>query len=229
MPKADWGGGAGGAVSGAASGASIGSIIPGVGTAIGGAVGGIIGGISGLFGSKKKKKPKKRSTLDPQQQSLYNDYISSIRGEGPMKDMYKFDAGGYNDVFDKTVGRAANRNFQENIVPTITGQFRSNNLQNSSYAGESLSRAGRDVQENLDAQRSANVFQGQQQANQNRQNAINGILGTQTFAYDKPGAQAPNAIDQILGSVGPAAGEWFADYLKKNNKPATAPAATPVI
>ncbi len=228
MPKADWGAGAGGAASGAISGASIGSIIPGVGTAIGAGVGGIIGGISGLFGGKKKKKPKKRSTLDPQQQSLYNDYIASIRGEGPMKDMYNFDAEGYNDVFDKTIGRQANRNFQENVIPGITGQFRSNNLMNSSYAGESLARAGRDVQENLDALRSQNVFAGQQQANQNKQNAINSVLGTQTFAYDKPGAQSPGVIDQILGSVGPAAGEWFADYLKKGNT-ATAPAATPVV
>lgn len=228
MPKADWGAGAGGAASGAISGASIGSIIPGVGTAIGAGVGGIIGGISGLFGGKKKKKPKKRSTLDPQQQALYNDYIASIRGEGPMKDMYNFDAEGYNDVFDKTIGRQANRNFQENVIPGITGQFRSNNLMNSSYAGESLARAGRDVQENLDALRSQNVFAGQQQAQQNKQNAINSVLGTQTFAYDKPGAQSPGVIDQILGSVGPAAGEWFADYLKKGNT-ATAPAATPVV
>lgn len=228
MPKANWDGGAGGAISGAVSGASLGSIIPGVGTAIGGAVGGIIGGISGLFG-RKKKKPKKRSTLDPQQQALYNDYISSIRGEGPMKDLYNFDAQGYNDVFDKTIGRAANRNFQENTIPGITGQFRSNGLQNSSYVGESLSRAGRDVQENLDNQRSANVFQGQQQANQNKQNAINNVLGNQTFAYEKPSTQAPNAIDQILGSVGPAAGEWFADYLKKSNKPASAPAGPAVV
>ena len=142
--------------------------------------------------------------------------------------MYNFDAEGYNDVFDKTIGRQANRNFQENVIPGITGQFRSNNLMNSSYAGESLARAGRDVQENLDALRSQNVFAGQQQANQNKQNAINSVLGTQTFAYDKPGAQSPGVIDQILGSVGPAAGEWFADYLKKGNT-ATAPAATPVV
>ena len=229
MPKADWGGAAGGAASGALSGASIGSIIPGVGTAIGGAVGGIIGGISSLFGGKKKKKAKKKSTLDPQQQALYNDYIASIRGEGPMAGLYNFDAEGYNDVFDKTIGRQANRNFNENIIPGITGQFRNNNLQNSSYVGESLSRAGRNVQENLDAQRSANVFAGQQNANQNKQNAINSVLGTQTFAASKPGAEAPSGIDQILGSLGPAAGEWFADYLKKANKPATAPAASPVI
>jgi hypothetical protein len=228
MPKTNWGSAAGGAASGAISGASIGSIVPGVGTAIGAGVGGLVGGIAGLFGNKKKK-AKKRSTLDPQQQALYNDYISSIRGEGPMKDLYNFNAQGYNDVFDKTIGRQANRNFQENTIPSITGQFRSKGLQNSSYVGESLSRAGRDVQENLDALRSQNIFQGQQQANQNKQNAINNTLGMQTFSYDKPGAQAPSTIDQILGSVGPAAGEWFADYLKKGNTSATAPAPSPVI
>lgn len=228
MPRTDFSGGFGGAASGALSGAALGSAIPGIGTAIGAGVGGLLGGVSGLFGNKKKKK-KKVSTLDPQQQSLYNDYIASIRGEGPMKDMYNFDAQGYNDVFDQTTGRAANRNFQENIIPSITGQFRKGNLMNSTYAGESLSRAGRDVQENLDALRSQNVFAGQQQANVNRQNAIGSALGTQTFAYEKPGAQTPNALDQILGSAGGAAGQWFADYLKNTNKPAAAPAPSPVI
>ena len=229
MPKPDWNAGLGGAASGAVTGASLGSIVPGIGTGVGAAVGGLAGGIGSLFGGKKKKKPKKRSTLDPQQQSLYNDYISSIRGQGPLSNLYDFDAEGYNDVFDQTIARPAYRGFQENIVPGITGQFRSNNLMNSSYAGESLSRAGRDVQEGLNAQRSANIFQGQQQANQNKQNALNNILGTQTFAYEKPGSQTPGILDQILGSAGTATGEWFADYLKNANKPATAPAATPVV
>lgn len=229
MPKTDWSAGAGGAASGAVTGASIGSVIPGVGTGIGAAVGGLIGGVNGLFGGKKKKKPKRTSTLDPQQQALYNDYIASIRGEGPMKDLYNFDAQGYNNVFDQTVAKPAYRNFNENIVPGITGQYRSNNLMNSSYSADALGRAGRDVQENLDSQRSANIFSGQQQANQNKQNAIGGLLGTQTFAYNKPQAQTPNIIDQILGTAGPAAGEWFADYLKTANKPATAPNSSPVI
>lgn len=223
MPKADWGGALGGAASGAASGASIGSVIPGIGTGIGGAIGGLVGGIGSLFGNKKKK-PKRKSTLDPQQQALYNDYISSIRGEGPMKDMYNFDAQGYNDVFDKTIGRAANRNFQENTIPSITGQFRNNNLMNSSYAGESLARAGRDVQENLDAQRSANVFQGQQQANANKQNALNSILGMNTFDYQQ--RQQGGGIDEILNKVAPHAGEWFANYLKSKG---TSTPSTPAI
>jgi hypothetical protein len=166
----------------------------------------LTGAVTGLFG-KKKKKPKRLSTLDPQQQSLYNDYISSIRGEGPMKDLYNFDAQGYNDVFDKTIGRQANRNFNENIIPGITGQFRSNNLQNSSYVGESLSRAGRDVQENLDNQRSANVFAGQQQANQNKINGTNSILNMNTFDWQMP---EPSLIDKILSEAAPAAGKYAA-------------------
>jgi len=207
MAKYDWGQAATGAVSGAATGSAFGPI--------GTAGGAIIGGVSSLFGSKKKKKkkPKPISTLDPQQQKLYGTTMDALRGEGPMADMYNFDAEGYNNVFDQTVGRPAYRNFQENIIPGITGQYRKNNLMNSSYSGEALSRAGRDVQENLDAQRSANVFQGQQQANTNRINGINNMLNLQTFAYEQPGAEKKSGIDQILGSIAPQAGEWFADYL----------------
>lgn len=202
---------AGSAATGALSGAATGSVFGPVGTG----VGAVVGGLAGLFGSKKKKnKPKKRSSLDPQQQALYNDYISSLRGQGPMSDLYNYDAQGANANFEQNVARPAYRGFEENIVPQITGQFRGNNLQNSSYAGQSLARAGRDVQENLDAQRSNMIFQGQQNAQSNKQNALQNILGMQTFAYEKPGAKAPNTIDQILGTTAPAAGEWFADFLK---------------
>ena len=221
MAKYDWGQAATGAASGAATGSAFGPY--------GTAAGAVIGGAVGLFGSKKKKKKKAKqiSTLDPQQQKLYGDYVKSIRGEGPMADMYNFDAEGYNSVFDQTIGRPAYRNFQENIIPGITGQYRQNNLMNSSYSAEALSRAGRDVQENLDAQRSANIFQGQQQSNINKQNAINNILGMQTFAYEQPGPEKKSGIDQILGSIGPQAGEWFADYLgNKKSSMGTTPTAT---
>ena len=149
--------------------------------------------------------------------------MSALRGEGPFGNLYNFDAQGYNDVFDKTIGRPAYRNFEENIIPNITGQFRGNNLMNSSYTGQALSRAGRDVQENLDAQRSANIFQGQQQANQNKMNSINSLLGLQTQAYQRPEERTPSTIDQILNSVGVAGGEWLADRIKDFGK-TTSPA-----
>lgn len=175
-------------------------------------VSGLVAGAAGLFGKKKKKKPKRVSTLDPQQQQLYNEYVSGIRGEGPMKNLYNFDTEGYNQVFDQTIGRQANRNFQEKTIPGITGQFRGNNLMNSSYTGEALSRAGRDVQENLDALRSQNIFQGQQSAQEARRRGVHDALNTQTFNY---GAQQENKnpLDQILGQIGPKAGEYVGDFV----------------
>lgn len=212
----------GNAASGAMAGGQIGSMFaPGVGTAIGAG----IGGLAGLFGSKKKRrKPKQISTLDAQQQQLYNQYVGALSGQGQFADLYKYDAEGANVNFDKNVSRPAYRNFQENIIPSITGQFRQGNLQNSSYAGQALARAGRDVQEGLDAQRSNMQFMGQQNANQNRLGSIRGVLGMQTFAQQRPQEGNPSTLDQILGKVAPNAGEWFANYLSK-----TAGTATPQI
>lgn len=210
MARYDIGSAATGALTGGAAGSAI---LPGIGTA----AGALIGGVAGLFGSRKKKqKTKKRSTLDDRQQALYGQYNDAIVGKGPLAGLFKYDTEGANANFDANVSRPAYRNFQENIIPGITGQFRGGNLQNSSYLGQNLSRAGRDVQENLDAQRSSMIFQGQQQAQQNQGNAIQNVLGTQTFAYDRPQEKNPSSIDQILGKAAPAAGDWFADYLKNN-------------
>lgn len=198
------------AISGAATGGGAGSIFGPIGTAIGG----VAGVVSSLFGGKKKKKVKQRSNFDPQQQALYNDYVSGIRNQGPMAGNFNFDAEGYNNVFDQTIARPANRNFQENIIPNITGQFRQGNIMNSSYAGDALSRAGRNVQENLDALRSANVFQGQQTANTNRLNATNNVLGMPTFTnYEQN--RSPNIIDQLSTQLGPSTGDWLRNTLER--------------
>lgn len=210
----------GGGISGAVSGGALGSSFGPIGTGIGA----IAGGAAGLFGSKKPKKQKAKrvSTFNPQQQQLYKQYVDSLRGSGPFADLYNYNAEGANQNFDANVSRPANRNFRENIVPQITGQFRSGNIQNSSYTGEALSRAGRDVQENLDAQRSNMQFEGQQNANANKINSINSLLNMQTFAYQRPQEKTPGTIDQILGAVAPQAGEWFADYLR-NKRSTTSP------
>lgn len=206
---ANWGSGASGAVSGASTGASIGSIIPGVGTAIGGAVGGLFGGLTGLFGSKKKKKkkPKTLSTLDPNQQKL-NDYQNqSILGEGPLADLYNYNPEQANDVFDKTIANPAYRNFKENVAPEITGAFRSNGLMNSSYSGEALGRAGRDVQQGLDARRYKYLYDEQNNAREAKRNAVENVQNRQTFAYQQPYPDSQEngkngfSIDNILNSV----------------------------
>lgn len=222
MPKSDWGSGTTGALSGAASGAMIGSVVPGIGTAIGAGVGGLAGFFGGLFGGKKKKKPKRVSTLDPRQEKLYAAQEQGLYGKGEFADLYNFDANAANQNFDANVAAPAYRQFNEDVIPGITGQFRGNNLQNSTYAGESLSRAGRDVQEGLNAARSNMQYQGTQQAKQNKASAINDFLGRSTFAYEQSDAESPNGIDQILNSLGPATGKWVENYF---NKPANATAA----
>lgn len=213
----DFGNIASGALSGGAAGSTFGPF----GTAIG-AVG---GGILGLFGKKKKKK--KLSTFDDEQQRLYGDYVKGLRGQGEFSDLYNFDAGQANDVFDKTVANPAYRNYQENIIPGITGNFRGKNLQNSSYLGQSLARTGRDVQEGLDAQRSKYIFEGQQNAQNRKGNAINSVLGMNTFDYDNTTGGNKNIIDQVLEAAGPQAGQWFANYLKQSNNKSTISGSVP--
>ena len=196
----DFGSGFAGAATGAATGSAFGA--PGI------AAGSVIGGALGLF--KKKKKKKKISTFDDRQQRLYDMYDKAIRGEGDLAGLYNWDSEGANRVFDQSVARPAYRNFQENVVPGITGSFRGQNLQNSSYAGEALGRAGRDVQESLDARRSQMQFQGQQQSNQDRMRGVENILNMQTHVNQ----QRSDPIDDILRAAGPKATEWLFNYIQ---------------
>lgn len=205
----DFGNAISGAVKGGATGAA-----GGPWTAAAGAV---TGGLLGLFGSKKKKKKKKVSAFDPQQQELYSQHNQAIQGQGPMADLYNWDANQANDVFEKNVANPAYRNFNENIVPRVTGEFRSNNLQNSSYAADALARHGRDVQESLNAKRADIQFSGQQNAQTAKRNAIENTLNRSTFAQPTPTEKAPSTIDQILNSVGPQASQWIMDYIGKKN------------
>lgn len=205
MPKLDLGSGAAGATSGALTGATLGSAVPGLGTAIGAGLGGVAGGLLGLFGNRRKK-PKKVSTFDRSQQDLFKQYIQSLQGQGgQFSDSLNFNPEQTQDFFQKNVAQPSYQNFQENVIPGITGQFRGANLQNSSYLGGALAKAGTDVQRNLDAQLSRMLFEGQNNSLDRRLSALNNILGTQTFAYQKP---QQSAIDSMLSGFSGAAGKY---------------------
>lgn len=203
---ANFGAGAAGAVTGAQLGSSFGPIGTGVGA--------VAGGIMGLFGSKKKKKkPKRISSLDSQQQELYRQKYDALQGKGQFADMYNFNPEAANQNFDQNVARPAYRDFQEKAIPSITGQFRGNNIMNSSYTGSALANAGRDVQESLDAKRANMIYQGSQDAMKRKYDSIDNMLNMQTFAYQRPQESPGTPVDQILNTAGGAAGNWFADYL----------------
>lgn len=205
MGKLDWGGGAGGA----ASGAAVGSLFGPVGTG----VGAVAGGLLGLFGRKKKKKPKKYSTLNPMQEEMFNEYASGLKtGEGPYGDLFNFNPDQMRDVFKKMYADPAYQQYQEEVVPGITGQFRGGNLQNSSYLGGALAKEGSNVQKNLDAQLANMLYQGQQDSLARRMNGLNTILGTQTFAYGKPQESSGNQMfNQLLQAGGDIAGKYAAN------------------
>jgi len=193
----------GSALAGAGTGAAIGSgILPGVGTAIGAGIGGLIG----LFSSKKKK-PKKKSTMDKTQQALYQQYAQGLQGEGQFANLFNFDTEGARKMFKQSYADPAYQQFQEEVVPGITGQFRGGNLQNSSYLGGALAKEGANVQKNLDAQLAQMLYKGQQDSIDRRLNSLNNILGMQTFAYEKP---QPNGMDALIGGFANGAGKYAA-------------------
>lgn len=192
----------GGAVSGAATGASVGSFVPGIGTAIGAGVGGLIG----LFAGRNKRK--KLSTFDKNQKNVWNQYNQGVQGQGPMAGLFNFDANAARANFDQTYAQPAYKKFQEEVIPGITGQFRGGNLQNSSYLGGALAKAGTDVQTNLNANLSNMLYQGQQSSIDRRLQALNQILGTQTQAYEQPQA---SPFQAAVGGLAQGAGQYFAN------------------
>jgi len=166
--------------SGAASGAMAGSAGGPVGTAVGAAV----GGAAGLWGGGRKKKAKKRSTFDKRQKQIHEDQYGSYYGQGPFADLYNYDPEQANKVFDETVANPAYRDFGEKVIPKVTGQFRQGNIMDSSYTGDALSKAGRDVQERLNAQRSQYMYGLQKEARDAKRSSMENYQNRTTFDYD---------------------------------------------
>lgn len=191
---------------GVAGGAGTGSMFGPAGTVLGAAAGGILS----LFGGNKKKK-KKKSSFDPQQEQLYNQSYQALQGKGPLADIYSHDPVKANENFDRNIARPAYRNYEENIVPTITGQYRKNNTMNSSYSAQALARSGRDVQENLDAQRYDYLYRGEESAKANKRQGAQNLLNMNTQEIDTAGEY--DLVDDILKAGGTQAKAWFQDYL----------------
>lgn len=200
MPKPNWGGAAAGGASGAATGFAFGG-------PIGAGIGGLAGGLAGLFGGGSK--PKKKSRFDKTQKGIYSDYANAIQtGGGPLGDIYgQFDADQIRDLYEQLYAKPAYQNFQENIVPTITGQFRGQNLQNSSYLGGALSKAGTDVQNNLNAQSANMLYNAQQAAIDRRSRGVENLLNMNTFDYQKPQA---SPFESLLSGLSQGAGQLVA-------------------
>jgi len=160
-----------------------------------------------FFGGKGKK----RSTLDKRQKKLYKDQIAGIYGRGPLANLYQFDPNATRQMFQDVYAKPAYQQFQEEVVPNITGSFRGKNLQNSSYLGQGLSKAGSDVQAGLDRNLAEMLYKGQQDALNRRANAIGGIQGMNTQALDVSGSP----MDEFLSQLGSAGSKYILENIFK--------------
>lgn len=186
----------GGAAKGAAAGATT---LGSVGGPWGALAGGVLGAGAGLFGKKKKRKI---STLDKNQQRLNQSQTDAMFGEGPLADLYNYDSEQANEVFDRSYADPAYRNFNEKLAPGITGQFRKQGIQDSSYSADALARTGRDIQESLNAQRGQYLYGEEKEAKGAKRGAIKDLQDRQNFAYDK-NSTGDFDIDSILEKFTP--------------------------
>lgn len=164
-------------------------------------------GASSYFNSQ----PDKVSTLDKNQKKLLKEYINSLMGEGgQFADAFDFDPQQIRELYNQEFATPAYQQFQEEIVPSITGSFRGSNLQNSSYLGGALGRAGERVQQDLNAKLARMLYDAQQNSIDRRLNSVNSILGNQTFAYTRPQA---SSWDSFISGFGEKGGQLAADKL----------------
>lgn len=200
-------------LSGATAGSLTGASIAGGWGALPGA---LIGGISGGFGSNRDKKVNSISTFDPQQKQLFEQYSQALQGGGgPLADVYgQFSPDLMRNYYQQAYSQPQYQDFQQNIVPGITGSFRGKNLQNSSYLGRALSQAGTNVQNNLNAQMAELLFKGQQSAIDRRANALRDILNMQTHVNERPQS---SIFDNLMSGLAGGAGDFLAQFLRSRN------------
>lgn len=164
-----------------------------------------IGGLgAGMFASKGGGQ-NKVSSLDPTQKKLYEQYADALSGGGgPLSDIFGFDPESIREQYTQQYAEPAYQQFQEEVIPGITGQFRGQNLQNSSYLGGALGKAGTDVQRNLNSQLSKMLYDAEQQSLQRKQTGLDQLLNMQTFAYK----QSPimQLLQGLAGGAGKAVG-----------------------
>lgn len=188
------------ALGGAATGAGIGSMFGPWGAGLGG----LLGGASGLFGIGRSKKDKiKQLPLFGEQQEEYLDQLlGGAQGLTPDALGYLQSILGDEEGAFEDFERPALQQFEEEIIPSILERFSGMGARSSSALGQTLGRAGKDLETSLSQQRAGL-----------KQSALQQLLGMgqlgltrRTQPYVKQGrtglmeALAPMS-GQILGGI----------------------------
>lgn len=159
-----------------------------------GGLGGL-GGIGGLFGSSK---PGKISLLDQQQTDLRDQLIQGLQGQGQFANLFSTDPQQTANLFNQAVAQPAITQFQEEVLPQITGQFRGAGLGNSTFAGQASARAGEGLERQLASALANTQFQQQNTAQNRMQEMLQRILGTPSFGYTQP---QQSGVSNLFNSI----------------------------
>jgi len=146
------------------------------------AAGSIGGGILSNPGNKETKiQKRKRKTID--------EILRSLQGEGLYSDLFNMNE----EAFQKSFVEPAKYRFQNQIAPQIQQSYIANGQQRGSGVQDTLTRAGVDMDQLLNAQYMDYI----QSALDRKQHALDSILGAPEGAA--PGMSTGNAALQATG------------------------------
>lgn len=152
-------------------------------------------GGSAIRGSKK---PKKVGLLSPGQQDIQSLIQAAIQGQGPLANITSNDPQQSAQRFSQAVAEPLITQFQEEILPSITGQFRGKGLGQSTFAGQAAARAGEGLERQLASGLSQFQSSQDQQAASNLMRLLGLSQGTKEFGFQQPQA---SPLDAILAQV----------------------------
>lgn len=153
---------------------------------------------------------KERNVLNKNQQMMEDYIMQALQGEGPLGQIGQYDPATSAQQFNDAVAQPLITQFQEEVMPGITGQFRGAGLGNSTFAGQASARAG----EGLERQLASGLAQYQQA---DKQSALDRLLqlfstgfGRQTKAFEQPTQSAfESAAYKGLGEAAKGFGGSF--------------------
>ena len=88
----------------------------------------------------KTRKPKKVSLLDDRQENILELLNQAAQGQGPFAGLTQTDPEQTAGFFNEAVAQPLINQFNEEILPGITGQFRGKGLGQSTFAGQAAAR-----------------------------------------------------------------------------------------
>lgn len=157
---------------------------------------GIVDFVTSLF---KQPEYKQVSAISPEEKQFLDLINQAVSGTGPLAGLGQYNPAETASRFNQAVAQPLITQFNEEILPGITGQFRGAGLGRSTFAGQAAARAGEGLERQLSSGLAQYQTSQQNQANQNLLNLLNLYLGKEQTALQAP--QPSTAEKALLASI----------------------------